>query len=230
MSAVGNFRDELQEAVDARHQANHPFIDKWAEGQLSRDAITGASCEIWHWISNLLPEAFFNICAKSPQDVIDMEMENLEEETDPENPHERLMIRFIEACGVSEDELSKQRGLPTTQSWLDWELRAARDQPWYAAVAGIHIASEAQEPRLFTRVLPALRETYKFSEHDLEFFWLHAEADVEHGGRAFEMLVRHCQTSAEKDLALHYAVEGARMKWFFWDGIHLHYDMKYPLQ
>jgi hypothetical protein len=44
------------------------------------------------------------------------------------------------------------------------------------------------------------------------------------------MLVRHCQTSAEKDLALHYAVEGARMKWFFWDGIHLHYDMKYPLQ
>jgi hypothetical protein len=109
MSAVGNFRDELQEAVDARHQANHPFIDKWAEGQLSRDAITGASCEIWHWISNLLPEALFNICAKSPQDVIDMEMENLEEETDPENPHERLMIRFIEACGVSEDDLSQRR-------------------------------------------------------------------------------------------------------------------------
>ena len=79
MSAVSNFRDELQSAVDARHQANHPFIDKWADGQVSRDAITGASCEIWHWISNLLPEAFFNICAKSPQDVIDMEMENLEE-------------------------------------------------------------------------------------------------------------------------------------------------------
>tara|TARA_B100000686_G_scaffold72433_1_gene78188 strand:+ start:731 stop:1423 length:693 start_codon:yes stop_codon:yes gene_type:complete len=229
MSATSNFRDDLQAVVDERHQANHPFIDKWAAGDIARDSITGASCEIWHWISNLLPEAFFNICAKSPQDVIDMELENLEEETDPENPHERLMIRFIEACGIKEEELQRQRGLPTTESWLEWELGAAKDQPWYAAVAGIHIASEAQEPRLFSRVLPALRETYKFSEHDLEFFWLHAEADVEHGGRAFEMLVRHCQSNAEKELAIHYAREGARMKWFFWDGINIHYEMGYPL-
>ena len=32
-----------------------------------------------------------------------------------------------------------------------------------------------------------------------------------------------------KDLALHWAYEGARMRWFYFDGIFLHYEMGYSL-
>ena len=154
---TSSFRSALQAAVEERHQANHPLIDKWAAGEIKRETIAGAIREHWYWISNLLPTALFNICAKAPDDVVAMEMENYAEETDPANPHVELLLRFCEACGMSRAELAAGRGLPTTESWLDWELNLTAREPWIAGVAGVHIASEAQEPRLFSKVLPALR-------------------------------------------------------------------------
>ncbi len=227
---TSSFRSALQAAVEERHQANHPLIDKWAAGEIKRETIAGAIREHWYWISNLLPTALFNICAKAPDDVVAMEMENYAEETDPANPQVELLLRFCEACGMSRAELAAGRGLPTTESWLDWELNLTAREPWIAGVAGVHIASEAQEPRLFSKVLPALRGIYEFSEHDLEYWWLHAEADIEHGGRAFEILVKHCDTPEKQAMALRYARDGARMKYLFWDGINLHYEIGYKLQ
>ena len=229
MNSPRDFRRELQEAVSPFDQAGHPLIDKWAAGQIKRETVGGAITEIWHWISNLIPEAILNIAAKAPAEVIDMEVENYREELNPANPHPELIVRFAAACGIARTALVNGRGLPTTEAWLDWELRATREQSWIAACAAVHISSEAQEPRLMNRILPALRETYKFSEHDLEFWWLHADADVEHGGRAFEMLAKHCDTREKQEMALYWARQGARRKYFFWDGINLHYEIGYSL-
>ena len=165
---TGTFREELQGVVDARHQADHPLIDKWAAGEAGRETIAGAIREHWYWIGNLIPTALFNICANAPDDVVEMEMENYREETDPANPHVELLLRFCEACGMTRERLATGRGLPTTECWLDWELNTSATRHWIAGVAGVHIASEAQEPRLFSKVLPALRETYGFTEHELE--------------------------------------------------------------
>ena len=157
---TGSFREELQGVVDARHQADHPLIDKWAAGEAKRETVAGAIREHWYWIGNLIPTALFNICAHAPEDVVEMEMENYREETDPANPHVELLLRFCEACGMTRERLAGERGLPTTECWLNWELDISATRHWIAGVAGVHIASEAQEPRLFSRVLPALRETY----------------------------------------------------------------------
>lgn len=230
MYSETEFKAALQGAVNRRHQADHPIAAKWMAGELKRETIAGTITEIWYWISRLVPEALFAIAANGPQEVIDMQMENYGEELDPENPHPALILRFAKACGMSEAALRAGRGLPTTEAWLNWELRTAHKEPWIAAVAAVHIASEAQEPQLFNKFLPALRGKYGFSEHELEFWWLHAEADIEHGGRAADLLARHCKTQAEQDLAIHWAGEGARRKWLFWDGIYLHYEMGYKLQ
>ena len=77
---------------------------------------------------------------------------------------------------------------------------------------------------------PALREVYKFKEPDIEHFWLHSEVDIEHGGRAFDLLVKHCKTREQKDMCIHFARESAKMRWFHFDGIFLHYEMGYALQ
>jgi len=224
------FRHDLQAAVNVRHQADHPLIAKWVAGKVSRETIAGAIREHWYWIHDLLPEAFLNIAARAPQDVVDMELENLAEEMNPKNPHTELILRFARACGISRDNLDSGRGLPTTETWLNWELNVTRYQHWIAAMAAVHISSEAQEPVLFAKILPALRETYEFSEHDLEYWWEHAEADVEHGGRAFDMLEKHCTTTELKEMAIHWAGEGARLKYLFWDGINLNYEVGYKLQ
>jgi pyrroloquinoline-quinone synthase len=224
------FRKALQAVIDKRHQANHPIVEKWARGEVKRETVAGAITEIWYWINPLIPEALFNIAARAPKEVAEMELEAYAEELDPSNPHPALIQRFAKACGISEQQLTAGRGLPTTEAWLNWELAVTREQPWIAAVAAVHVASEAQEPALFNKLLPALRQHWNFSEHDLEFWWLHATADVEHGGKAIDILAKYCQTRAQQDLAIYWAGEGARMKWLFWDGIYLHYEMGYKLQ
>src|SRR4051812_44003826 len=118
MHSEVNFRKELQARIDARHQANHPFIDKFAQGEIKKESVSGVITEIHYWISELIPQVLFSIAANAPQDVQEMEMENYSEEMDPTNPHPALILRFAKACGISEEALKKGRGLPTTESWL----------------------------------------------------------------------------------------------------------------
>ena len=230
MAQNTDFRARLQSAIEEFPQSQHPIIDKWASGEVKRETIAGAITQIWYWISTIVGRDAFIICSKAPKDVVDRAIENFQEETDPANPHNDLILRFADACGMTREKLDQGRPLPTTQAWVDWSVKVAENEPWFAGIAALNVASEAQEPKLINRVLPALRETYGFSEHELEFWWEHAEADVEHGDRAFQMLERHCTTPEMQDLAVHWARDGARMKYFFWDGINLHYEVGYKLQ
>jgi hypothetical protein len=47
---------------------------------------------------------------------------------------------------------------------------------------------------------------------------------------AFELLERHCTTEETRQKAIHWARESARMRWFYFDGIYLHYELGYKLR
>ncbi|MGH7771124.1 MAG: TenA family transcriptional regulator [Candidatus Binatia bacterium] len=228
MGTATSFKEKLQAAVMERHCANHPLTERWVKGQLSRNAMMGWAIEHWHWVSKM-PEAAFSICAKAPKDVIAVELENLHEETDEARPHLEIVLRFAKANGADIEAIKTGRGLPTTEAWTNWLIQVAREQPWIKGVAAIRIGTESQSPLLYGRMLPALRNIYRFQEEEIEHFWLHVEADTEHGGRAFEVLERHCTTPELQEMAIHYARESAKMRWFYFDGIYLHYEMGYKL-
>ncbi len=229
MASTSAFRRELEDAVLERHCANHPMTEKWAKGELGRSARMGWAVEHWHWISNIVNEVSFNIAARAPEDVVALELDNFHEETDPERSHLDIVLRFAEANGADLAAVKAGRGLPTTRSWVAFLKNVAKTEPWYAAVAAIRIGTESQSPMLYSKVLPALREKYKYDEEAIEHFWLHAEVDIEHGDRGFEALERHCATREMKDTAIHWARESAIMRWFYFDGIYLHYENGYAL-
>ena len=226
--AKSAFRNALESAVLERHCANHPMTDKWAKGELGRPAMRGWAVEHYHWVSNIMG-AFFDICARAPQDVVRAQLENYFEEMDDDRPHLGIVLRFAEANGANLAEVRKGTGLPTTRAWVRFLNDAAREPSWIAGVAAINIGTESQSPMLYTKVLPALRKVYKFEEPAIEHFWLHSEADIEHGGRAFDVLEHHCKTTEQQDLAVHWARESAKMRWLYFDGIYLHYEMGYAL-
>ena len=225
-----DFRLALEAAVDERHCADHPMWDMLAAGDLSKNACMGWAVEHYHWISNMLTEATFQICSKAPADVIELELENFHEEEDPDEPHMEIVLQFAEANGADLDAVRSGEGLPTTRSWAAWLKQVARDTPWYCGVAAIRIGTESQSPRLYSRVLPSLRENYKYDEKEIQHFWLHSEVDIEHGGIAYDLIVKHCKSSEQQAQCIHFARESAKMRWFHFDGIHLHYEMGYALQ
>ena len=228
--AKSGFRRALEAAVDERHCADHPMWDKLAAGELGRRACMGWAVEHYHWISSMLREATFAICAKAPDDVVAAELENYREEADPDDPHMEIVLRFAEANGADLDEVRRGEGLPTTRCWSAWLRRVAREEPWHCGVAAIRIGTESQSPRLYGRALPSLRRSYGYDEEAIKHFWLHAEVDVAHGDRGFEILERHCATPEMQEEAVRFARESARMRWFYFDGIYLHYELGYALQ
>jgi pyrroloquinoline-quinone synthase len=229
MAGVRTFREELEAAVLERHCAHHPMTQQWARGELGRNALMGWAVEHYHWVSNT-PAATFYRLAKAPNDARAQILANYLEERDPSRPHHPIVLRFAAANGADLDEVRRGRGLPTTEAWVAFLIRVAREESWLASVAATTIGTESQSPLLYSTVLPALREKYGFDEHTIEHFWLHSEADVEHGGRGFALLERYCTTPELREMAVHWARESARMRWFYFDGIYLHYELGYKLR
>jgi len=121
----------------------------------------------------------FYICAHAPKDVINLQVDNFGDENDDERPHLDIVLRFAEANGADIDEVNKGRGLPTTRAWVDWLTKTALNESWIAGIAATRVGTESQSPLLYSKVLPTLREKYKYSEDEIEHFWLHSEVDIE---------------------------------------------------
>jgi len=223
------FRRDLEAAVLQRHCAHHPMTVKWARGELGRNALRGWATEHYHFVSNALP-AFFDICAhdRIPKDVIRHQIGNFREESDESRSHLDIILRFAAANGGDPDAIKRGRGLPSTESWVRYLRASAREPSWIAGVAFI-LGTESQSPLLYSTVLPALRNHYRFAEPDIEHFWLHIDADEEHGDDAFDVLEKYCTTPELQRLAVQWTYESARMRWFYFDGIYQHYELGYEL-
>ena len=223
------FRKRLEEAVNERHCANHPMTEIWAEGKLSKNCMMGWATEQWHWVSKMNTPTFY-ICKDAPDEVIHAEIDNFHEEMDPNHSHLDIMLNFAKANGGAPTKIKKSSGLPTTQSWVRFLTDAARDNPWFCGMSALRIGTESQSPRLYSKLLPALREIYKFIEDEIEHFWLHSEVDIEHGGIAYDLITKYCNSREQQDLCDLFVRESAKMRWFHFDGIYLHYEMGYSLQ
>jgi pyrroloquinoline-quinone synthase len=223
------FRKRLEEAVNERHCANHPMTEKWAGGKLSKNCMMGWATEQWHWVSKMNTPTFY-ICKDAPDEVIHAEIDNFHEEMDPNHSHLDIMLNFAKANGGAPTKIKKSSGLPTTQSWVRFLTDAARDNPWFCGMSALRIGTESQSPRLYSKLLPALREIYKFKEDEIEHFWLHSEVDIEHGGIAYDLITKYCKSREQQDLCVHFVRESAKMRWFHFDGIYLHYEMGYKLK
>jgi pyrroloquinoline quinone (PQQ) biosynthesis protein C len=229
METKSSLRERLEAAVMERHCANHPLTEKWAAGQISKNAMMGWGIEQYHWISNIYKGELYK-AANTPLEAQHLLLSNYLEEVDPERPHLDIILRFAAANGADIEEVKKGRGLPTTEALVAWFNRVCKEESFIASVAATNIGTESQSPLLYGKVLPALRQTYRFKDEDIEHFWLHEEADKEHGGRGFGILDRYCTTPELQEMAVHYARESAKMRWFFFDGIYLHYEMGYKLR
>ena len=229
METKSSLRERLEAAVMERHCANHPLTEKWAAGQISKNAMMGWGIEQYHWISNIYKGELYK-AANTPLEAQHLLLSNYLDEVDPERPHLDIILRFAAANGADIEKVKKGRGLPTTEAWVAWFNRVCKEESFIASVAATNIGTESQSPLLYGKVLPALRKTYRFKDEDIEHFWLHEEADTEHGGRGFGILDRYCTTPELQEMAVHYARESAKMRWFFFDGIYLHYEVDYKLR
>ena len=95
-------------------------------------------------------------------------------------------------------------------------------------MAGFHIGMERQFTDICARVVPALRDHYRFAPHEMRFFSTHVEADMEHGSRALAVVEEHTPDELRPKV-LQAIWEGTEKRWLYFDGVYVKHVLGYNL-
>ena len=224
MTTASPFRTELENAVNSRHSRMNPFTEKWVTGGLTRDQLGQWVCQHYQYVGQFARwcAAVYAGCPES--DARDFLLENIVEEESGVK-HVDLLIRFGEACGVTRAQVESTRQLPTTRALTAWcyETSVA---PFHIAAAGLLVGLESQVPGIYRRNLPPLKQHYGFSDHEVEFFAIHIEADEIHGERGYQIVERHSNSQEKKAESLERVRQATEMRWQYMSGLHRAYVLK----
>ncbi len=223
------FANEMLQTVKRRHCERHPLTEAWVRGELTREQLGKWATEHYHYTKDIFWLSGINLVDMPYADVREMYRQSLAEEMDPDEPHIDVLLRFGAAMGLDPEAVKRSKPLPTTQAVLDWAWILTRQRSLIESIAGKQIGMESQPPTLYGDIVPALREKYGCTDEQLRYFPLHVEADTEHGSRAYAMVEKYAKTEEQWQRAVLAAREGAEKRWFYIDGIYIHYVLGYSL-
>src|SRR2546428_10107363 len=217
MTAPSPFRKELEAAVNARHSRLNPFTEKWVKGELSRAQLGAWAAQHYQYVSQF-PRWCATVYGECPDsDARDFLLENIIEE-ESGTKHVDLLIRFAEACGVSRAEVETARQLPTTRGLTAWGYEMSH-RSFHIAAAGPLVGLQSQGPGLFRRNLLPPQTDHGFTDHEVEFFAIHIEADEVHGERGYAIVERHCTSPARQAEAVGAGRQATEMRWPYMTGL-----------
>ena len=224
MTTASPFRQELEAAVNSRHSRMNPFTERWVNGELTRTQLGQWVCQHYQYVSQFARwcATVYGSCPDA--DARDFLLENIVEEESGVK-HVDLLIRFGEACGVSREQIESARQLPTTRALTAWCYETSQ-APFHIAAAGLLVGLESQVPGIYRRNLPPLKQHYGFTDHEVEFFAIHIEADEVHGERGYQIVERHSATPERRAEALDRVREATEMRWHYMSGLHRAYVLK----
>ncbi len=211
----------LEKDIEAKHISKHPFYHLWNEGKVSMEALREYAKQ-YHQFVSAFPRFVSRVHSNTPfAKERSMILENLNEEENPELPHEELWVRFAEGLGVKRNRLDTQP-LPETKRMLE-ELSELCSKGFLEGSAAL-LAYEAQIPEIAKLKMEGLVRHYKLKDQrSLEFFEVHREVDIEHQKTWKEIISRHAKTKeqqAEVRAALNTSLDAM---WGMLDGIYREY-------
>jgi len=187
---------ELADVTNAVTFDARPFMQDFAQGRVPKENLArfaASYCFQVDQFKRFVAQVYANA---EPRDVREVMLENLWEEHgegDPGRDHTALVAKFARALGAEIEDIYDVEPIRESRQWVDRILNVCRDEDFVVGLAAISFGIEFR-----TQTMAFLgqiyREQYGLSEDDLEFFFMHIEADEEHAGRAIELVRRYCTT------------------------------------
>ena len=191
------FARGLREEVETHPAVAHPFLTRFAAGELTRWQIWGYASQHYHLVG-FFPAYLEAVAHRTPDaEVRRLLREILEDEymrpESFERSHPALYRHFLRAVGFGEGDWDRVPRLPATRAFvqihLDMTLRS-----WLEALGAVGPGHEWAIPLMFPHLVQGIERSLRLPPAALEYFQLHINLDVEHGKVLQESLLRWATT------------------------------------
>ena len=220
------FRSALENAIQGKSATKSPFSIAWATGKLSRAHLSRWAENHYHYVGPFADYLAY-LYARMPDHFVDAKdflLHNMYEEEIGGDRHTDLLIRFAEACGTTRERVTDPDNMsPTTRGLQSWCYAVAMREDPIVAVAGLVVGLESQVPSIYRKQTPTLREKYKFTDQEVEFFDLHIVSDEIHGERGYQIVLEHATTPELQRRCLRICEIGAQMRLLYTTALYWDY-------
>jgi len=210
------YSNQLINTLADRHLLKHEFYRDWTAGKLSLNDLQVYSRQYYHHV-RAFPRyisATHSMCddIKARQVLL----ENLIEEERGESNHPEQWLRFVAGLDVEREEAQSEALHEETQNLINTFFKLCRSS--FAEGLGAVFAYEHQIPEIAQSKIDGLRQFYNIQqERTLQFFKVHAIADIEHTKQIASLIENLSLPDREK--ARKAALEAGQALWNFLDGM-----------
>lgn len=198
------FVDRLADAVfHSNEQFHHPFVARLMRGDLSSTELRAWVKADFPFLVEVLRSDAFIVANGRDLHEIRRQMHVLIEEAGEDlaggefPSHPQLWIRFGEALGLTEGEITGAPVHPIMELYLDG-LRLRHLQTKIGEMPGNSRFSERTRSIVYPLWQEALEKHYALPSKALAFFEVHGAADWGHGNIGKEVLLPRCRTREEQ--------------------------------
>lgn len=220
------FAAQLKADLEAKKAwRDHPFIKKFERGELAKEQVRDW-VEQQYFVTGHDGHILLGaMLAKAPTEKVREEIvENIIEETtgskiEGSAPHNELYLRLGEALGSTRERMLTLDPHPETLALRSyWEL-VILNRSFAEGMAAGSLGGEAQLPGSAARFAKVLEEKYGLTHEQSAFWWVHEQADAEHGDAAFRFVASLCTTEEEQQKVRTTLRRSLELAWLFFDGL-----------
>jgi pyrroloquinoline-quinone synthase len=219
-------RSALENAIQGKSANKSPFSIAWASGKLSRAHLARWAENHYHYVGPFADYLGY-LYARFPDHLTeakDFLLSNMYEEEIGGDRHTDLLIRFAEACGTTRERVTDPDNMSaTTRALQSWCYCVAMREDPIVAVAGLVVGLESQVPSIYRKQTPTLRDKYKFTDEEVEFFDLHIVSDEIHGERGYQIVLAHALTPELQQRCIKICEVGAQMRLLYTTALYRDY-------
>ncbi|MCS6820899.1 MAG: CADD family putative folate metabolism protein [Microscillaceae bacterium] len=217
------FVKKIQDLVAEKNMLQHPFYRKWNDGKLTKTELQEYAKQYSHFMEHFprFLSAIHSNCEN--KEVRRTLLANLADEegfkTSTAN-HPELWENFATGLGLSHEEYKNVSLLPETKNLVNGFYQFAKSENYLAGIAAMY-AYESQIPSIAVKKIEGLKAFYGIQEpKTLEFFEVHAEADVYHSKEELDILTENATTAESQQAVLEAVKTSTELLWKFLDGIY----------
>jgi pyrroloquinoline-quinone synthase len=211
----------LNSKIESKKMLDHPFYQRWNAGDLSVDELREYARQYYH-ITMAFPTFVRGVHTNSNDKALRQALlENLiEEERGAEN-HPELWLRFCDALGLERDDVRSSEANERTRELIDVMRALTRDGEVHEGLAALY-AYESQVPAVAISKIDGLKKFYEINgERDVQFFSVHAEADVLHAQTSETLIKDICDDEQKRNEATAAVEVTLQALYTFLDGVNV---------